>query len=92
LSPTTWLVLQIVVIGAVFYWLLIKPQRDERKRHQAMVAALKKGDEVVTVGGIIGTIVHVDDDRVTVKTGENTRLVVERQKVSRLVGPGGAIS
>jgi preprotein translocase subunit YajC len=82
--------LQILAIGAIFYWLLIKPQRDERKRHQAMVASLKKGDEVATVGGILGTIVHVEEDRVTLKTAENTRLVVERQKVSRTVAPGAA--
>ncbi|MEX1256822.1 MAG: preprotein translocase subunit YajC [Gemmatimonadota bacterium] len=80
--------IQVLLIGAIFYWLLIKPQRDERKRHQAMVAALKKGDEVATVGGIIGTIVHVEEDRVTLKTGENTRLVVERQKISRTAAPG----
>lgn len=82
--------IQVLLIGAIFYWLLIKPQRDERKRHQAMVAALKKGDEVATVGGIIGTIVHVEEDRVTLKTGENTRLVVERQKISRTAAPGTA--
>ena len=45
----------------------------------------KKGDEIVTVGGIIGTIVHLDDERLTVKTAENTRLLVERGKVGRAV-------
>lgn len=88
MSPMLSIAIQVLLIGAIFYWLLIKPQRDERKRHQAMVAALKKGDEVATVGGIIGTIVHVEEDRVTLKTGENTRLVVERQKISRTAAPG----
>jgi preprotein translocase subunit YajC len=48
-----------------------------------MVASLKKGDEIVTSGGIIGTIVHVTDETLTVKTGENTRIVIERGRVSR---------
>lgn len=78
---------QFVIFGAIFlifYWLLIRPQRKERERHEAMIAALKKGDEIATVGGIVGTIVHITDDRVTVKTADNTRLVIERGKVSRL--------
>jgi preprotein translocase subunit YajC len=88
LNPTLWLAVQILAIGLIMYWLLIKPQRDERKRHQEMVAALKKGDEVATVGGIIGSVVHVEDDRVTIRTGDNTRLVIERQKVGRKLEPG----
>lgn len=77
------LLVQLGLIFLIFYWLLIRPQRKEKERHRNMIAALKKGDEIVTVGGIIGTIVHVDRDRLTVKTGENTRLLVERDKVSR---------
>ena len=85
-SPALALFVQLGLIFLIFYWLLIRPQRKEKERHQNMIAALKKGDEIVTVGGIVGTIVHVDQDRLTVKTGENTRLVVERDKVSRTVG------
>ena len=48
------------------------------------IAALKKGDEVVTNGGIIGTVIHVQDDRLTIKTDENTRLVVERARIARV--------
>ncbi len=76
---------QLSLIFLIFYWLLIRPQKKERERHDAMIGALKKGDEIVTAGGIIATIVHADSDRLTVKTGENTRLIIERSKVSRLV-------
>lgn len=80
-----FLLVQLLLIGLIFYWLLIRPQRKERQRHDAMIAALKKGDEIATAGGIIGKIVHVDEDRLTLKTAENTRVVIERGKVSRMM-------
>jgi len=79
------LFVQLGLIFMIFYWLLIRPQKKEKDRHKAMIDTLKKGDEIVTVGGIIGTIVHLDDERLTVKTAENTRLLVERGKVGRAV-------
>ncbi len=85
-SPAMALIVQLALIFLIFYWLLIRPQRKEKERHQALIAGLKKGDEVATAGGIIGTIVHVDTDKITVKTAENTRLVLERGKVSRTLG------
>lgn len=84
-SPLSFLLIQLLLIGLIFYWLLIRPQRKERQRHDAMIAALKKGDQIATMGGIIGTVVHVEPDRVTVKTAENTRVVIERAKVSRMM-------
>jgi preprotein translocase subunit YajC len=77
--------MQMVAIFAIFYFLLIRPQRKEQERHRTMITELKKGDEVVTNGGIIGTVVHVQDDRLTIKTGENTRLVVERGRIARVI-------
>ena len=80
------LFVQLGLIFMIFYWLLIRPQKKERERHKAMIGALKKGDEIVTAGGIIGTILHLEGDRITVKTSESTRLVVERGKVSQADG------
>jgi preprotein translocase subunit YajC len=77
--------LQMVAIGVIFYWLLIRPQRKEQKRHREMIEQLKKGDDVVTNGGIIGTVVHTEDDRVTIKTGENTRVVVQRARIAQVL-------
>jgi preprotein translocase subunit YajC len=88
-TPIFGLVFQFALIGLIIYWLLIRPQRKERARHEAMVVALKKGDEIATAGGIIGTIVHVEEDRVTLKTAEDTRVVIERGRVSRLMVPPG---
>lgn len=68
---------------AIFYFLFFRPQRKQQQDHKALVEGLKKGDEVTTIGGIVGTIVHLTDDRVTVKTGD-TRIEIERSKVARV--------
>lgn len=87
-SPGLVLFIQFAAIIAIFWFLLIRPQRKAQQRHREMLAALKRGDEVVTDGGIIGEIVHLKDDRVTIKTGENTRIVVARAKIARVLQPG----
>jgi len=84
---------QMILIFIIFYFLLIRPQTKERQRHEEMLKALKKGDEVITNGGIIGTVVHVDETRLTVKTGDNTRITVDRGRIAQVMadkaGPGG---
>lgn len=85
-------IIQLVIIIAIFYFLLIRPHRQEQKRHREMVAALDKGDRVVTSGGLIGEIVHVDGDELTLKTGD-VRVIVERPRIARLQdAPEGAAS
>jgi len=82
--------IQFVAIIAIFWFLLIRPQRRRAQEHQALLAELKKGDEVMTTGGIIGEVVHLKDDRVTIKTAENTRVVVARGKIERVFAPGAS--
>jgi len=77
--------MQMVAIGVIFYFLLIRPQRKEQQRHKRMIKELRKGDEIVTNGGIIGTVVHTQDDRLTIKTDENTRLVVQRGRIAQVL-------
>ena len=84
--------MQMVAIFAIFYFLLIRPQRKEQARHRQMIEEVKKGDEVVTNGGIIGMVVHAQDDRLTIKTAENTRLVVLRGRVAQVMSEKGAES
>lgn len=76
---------QMVLIFVIFYFLLIRPQSKERRKHAAMLGALKKGDQIVTNGGIIGTVVHVEEQRLTVRTVENTRLTVDRGRVAQVL-------
>jgi len=80
---------QMLLIFGIFYFLLIRPQAKERQRHDEMLSKLKKGDEIVTNGGIIGTVVHVEETRLTLRTGENTRLTVDRGKIATVLSPKG---
>jgi preprotein translocase subunit YajC len=81
------LILQVVAIGLVFYFLIIRPQGQARKQHEQLLAGLKKGDEVTTSGGIIGKVKDVKDDRVTVESGSST-LVIERARIVKVGQPG----
>jgi preprotein translocase subunit YajC len=78
--------LMIYLFGFILivWFVLLRPQQKMQKQHREMVAGLKKGDEVMTEGGIIGSVVHLAEDRITVKTAENTRLVVARGKIARV--------
>jgi preprotein translocase subunit YajC len=84
-------------IFAIFYFVLIRPQSKQRKEHESLVRALKRGDEIVTAGGLIGEVIHIREttnadgttagtleDRITIKTGES-RVVIERGKIARIV-------
>ena len=93
-------VFQIVAIFAIFYFVMIRPQQKQRKQHEDRLKNLKRGDEVVTAGGIVGEVVHIrevategattrNDDRVTIKSGES-RLVVERGRIARINGAASA--
>lgn len=87
---------QVVAIFAIFYFVMIRPQQKQRKQHEERLRNLKRGDEVVTTGGIIGKVVHISetvrdgkpsatmDDRVTIKSDES-RLIVERGRIARVL-------
>ena len=77
------IIMWTAIIG-IFYFLLIRPQKKAQERHQKLVAGLKKGDEVMTDGGIIGQVIHLKEDRVTIKTGGDTRVEVARAKIARI--------
>ena len=79
-----------LAILAIFYFILIVPQRRQLKQHQELVAALEKGDRVVTAGGIIGEITGIKDDSVQIKTGTST-VVVERSRIVKRNGAGSDI-
>jgi preprotein translocase subunit YajC len=89
--------LQVALIFAIFYFLLIRPQSQQRKKHEEALRNLKRGDPIVTTGGIVGEVVHIKeatkdgapvkgmDDQVTIKSGES-RLVVERGRIAKILG------
>lgn len=73
-----------LLIFVIFYFLLILPQQRRQKKHREMIASLKKGDKIVTTGGIWGTITNLDKDTVTIQVADNTRIRVDREHVARL--------
>jgi preprotein translocase subunit YajC len=75
--------LPLGLIGIVFYFLLIRPQKREREKQDATLKALKKNDRVVTIGGVVGTIVNIEPESklVTLKVDDNTRMVFLRSAI-----------
>jgi preprotein translocase subunit YajC len=85
-TPSVWEALAsqllfIVPIVAIFYFLIIRPQNQRAKKMKEMLAALKKGDTVITSGGIIGKIMKISDDEVTIDTGEGGKLRLLRGSI-----------
>jgi preprotein translocase subunit YajC len=87
-SDTLLTFLPMIAIFVVFYFLLIRPQQKKQKEARAMLDALEKGNEVVTAGGILGRIVKLDEQYVTVEVAPNTQMVVQRGAISQLLPKG----
>ena len=79
--------LPLLLIVVVMYFLMIRPQQKRQKQHQALVNALKTGDEVVTTGGLYGTVAGVDDRKniIYLKIAQDVKVKVERHSVARVV-------
>lgn len=80
--------LPIVVIFVLFYFLLIRPQQKRQKEHKDMVAALAKGDEVVTAGGALGKIINVGDNFITLEVAQGVQIKVQRSAVQTMMPKG----
>lgn len=80
--------LPLILIFVVFYFLLIRPQQKRAKEHKQMVAALAKGDEVVTNGGLLGKITEVGDNFIQLQVSDGVEVKVQRQAVSTLMPKG----
>ena len=96
-TPLVSTILMYGAIGAIFYFVLLRPQQKQRKEHDAMLRSLRRGDEIVTSGGVVGEVTFIAqqskdgqpvvgmEDRVTIKSGD-TRLIIERGRIARIVG------
>jgi len=83
-------IVPIVLIFAVFYFLLIRPQQKKVKQHRDMVAALRRGDRIVTAGGIIGTVAKVKNEtELLVEIAEGVRVTLVRAQVSEVLSKTG---
>jgi preprotein translocase subunit YajC len=99
-NPIVTSVIMYGAIFAIFYFIFLRPTTNERKKHQELVRSLKRGDEIVTNGGLVGEVLSIktrgDDDkaggmedRVTIKSGE-TRVIIERGRIARINRPTSA--
>jgi preprotein translocase subunit YajC len=91
-NPMVGTIVMYVAIFAIFWFVIFRPQQKQRKAHDETIRQLKRGDEVVTAGGIVGEVVHIKqwnpdvpgaEDRITIKSAES-RLIVERGRIARL--------
>ena len=80
--------IMMAVFVVIFYFLLIRPQQKKQKDHQAMLSKLAAGDEIVTAGGILGRIVEIGDNFITLEIADNVRIKVQRFQVTTLVPKG----
>jgi preprotein translocase subunit YajC len=80
--------LPLILMFVVMYFLMIRPQQKRAKEQKSMMDALAKGDEVVTVGGILGRVARVTDAYVTVEVAPNTEIVVQKASVTTLLPKG----
>lgn len=77
-------------IFAIFYFLLIRPQQKQRREREDMLRAVKRGDRVVTSGGLHGTVAGLDDNTVTVRVADQVKLVFDRSAIGRIVTTPGS--
>ena len=80
--------LPLVVIFILFYFLLIRPQQKRAKQHKEMVTALKKGEEIVTNGGLLGKVTDLDDNFITLEIASGLNAKVQRQSVAQVMPKG----
>jgi preprotein translocase subunit YajC len=79
--------IMMVVIFAIFYFILIRPQQKKMKEHKKLVEELKKGDRIVTSGGIYGTVENTTPETLTVKIAEGVKVKITRGSVGAVVKP-----
>ena len=82
--------LPLVVIFAVFYFMMIRPQQLQQKKYREMISRLKKGDRVLTRGGLYGVILEVKDNNLMLELAQNVRVRADRTAVQSMVRRGSA--
>lgn len=89
-APPAWINwLPIVGMIAIFWFLIIRPQMRQQKQHREKIAAIKKGDQVVTAGGLVGKVVKVDDHYAEIELAQGVRVKAVKSTIGDIVPPGG---
>jgi preprotein translocase subunit YajC len=99
-NPLYGIAFQIVLIVAIFYFIIFRPQQKAKQQQERSLREIRKGDEVVTAGGIIGDVIHIKEtmkdgaavvtmeDRITIKSAES-RIVIERGRIAKVLSKTG---
>ena len=87
-NPLMQSLLFIGVMFAILYFLMIRPQRKRQREHTDMISALRKGDRVITRGGIHGVVTHVRDREIILKVDDNCKITLSRSAIAGVVAPG----
>lgn len=91
-DPFTTLFIPMLLVFGVFYFLVIRPQNKKMKDHKAKLEAVRRGDEIVTGGGIVGKIVHIREDKIEVEIAPNVRIKVLKGTLSDILTKPDPIS
>ncbi len=84
--PSGWMqLIPLILIFAVLWFILIWPQQRRQKQHKKMIESLKKGDKIVTVGGIHGVVTFIGDNTIIIKVDENTKLEISKNAVAAIL-------
>lgn len=90
-QPPAWMTfMPLVAMGFIFWFLILRPQMRQQKEHKAKIAGMKKGDMVVTAGGLIGKVVKLDDHYAELELGPNVRVKAVRATIGDIVPPAGS--
>lgn len=89
-SPPAWTsFIPFVGMGLVFYFFLLRPQMQQQKAQRAKIAGIKKGDSVITGGGLLAKVIKVDEHQVDLELGPNVKVRALRSTIADVVQPGG---
>lgn len=90
-EPPVWLqFLPLVAMIVIFWFLILRPQMRRQKEHQAKVAGLKKGDQVLTGGGLVGKVLKVDEHYAELELGQNVKVKALKSTIADVIPPGGS--
>ena len=89
-APPAWIQwLPIIGMILIFWFLIIRPQMKRQKEHQQKISALKKGDQVVTAGGLVGKVTKVDDTYAELELAQGVRVKAVKSTIGDIIPPGG---
>jgi preprotein translocase subunit YajC len=90
-EPPVWLqFLPLVAMVVIFWFLILRPQMRRQKEHQTKIAAIKKGDQVLTGGGLVGKVLKVDEHYAELELGQNVKVKALKSTIADVIPPGGA--